>query len=72
MIDIINCSPAYKEIKNRYKMEKMFNVFNLTLFIVSYAILIIPALLILLIANAVKQRGLVKIFDTDIIQKYEG
>jgi len=53
-------------------MEKVLNILSLTLFIVSYALLIIPAFIILLIADAVKERGSVKIFDADMMQNFEG
>jgi hypothetical protein len=53
-------------------MEKILNILNLALFFVSYAVLIIPAFIILFIADLIKKRASVKIFDPDMMHKFEG
>lgn len=53
-------------------MEKLLGVLNLTLFIAGYVILVVPVLIILLIADMIKERGSVKMFDTEMMQNFEG
>jgi hypothetical protein len=53
-------------------MRNILNAFNLILFVICYVILIIPALIILVIADAVKENRFIKLLDYNIMQKFEG
>ncbi len=53
-------------------MEKLLNALYLILFVLSYAILIVPALIILVIADAIKENRFIKVFDNKIMQNLEG
>jgi hypothetical protein len=53
-------------------MRKVINALNLILFIISYVILIVPALIILVIADVIKENRFIKIFDNNIMQNFEG
>jgi hypothetical protein len=52
-------------------MGNVFNALILILFVISYALLIVPAFLILFIADAIKEKRPVRLFDSNIFQKLE-
>ncbi len=53
-------------------MVKVLNALNFILFILGYGLLIVPAFIILVIADAIKKNRLIKIFDYNIMQNFEG
>ena len=53
-------------------MEKVLFAISFFLFIISYAILILPALIVLIIADLIKEKRPVKMFDPVIMQNFEG
>jgi len=53
-------------------MEKLLNALNFILFVLSYALLIVPALIILVIADVIKENRFIKMFDNNIMQNFEG
>jgi hypothetical protein len=58
--------------KNKHKMEKVLFAISFFLFTISYAILILPALIVLIIADLIKEKRPVKMFDPVIMQNFEG
>jgi len=53
-------------------MEKILFALSFFLFIISYAILVVPALIVLMIADLIKERRPVKMFDPIFMQNFEG
>jgi hypothetical protein len=53
-------------------MGKVLNALNFILFVLSYAILVVPALIILVIADVIKENRFSNIFDNNIMQNFEG
>ena len=53
-------------------MEKILLALSFFLFIISYAILVVPALIVLMIADLIKEKRPVKMFDPIIMQNFEG
>jgi uncharacterized membrane protein YqjE len=52
-------------------MGNLLSALIFFLFILSYAILIVPALIVLVIADVIKGNRCIKMFDTNILQKLE-
>lgn len=52
-------------------MGKVLNALNFILFVLSYAILLVPALIILVIADVIKENRNIKMFDTNIMHNLE-
>jgi len=53
-------------------MEKILLALSFFLFIISYAILAVPAVIVLMIADLIKEKRPVKMFDPIIMQNFEG
>jgi hypothetical protein len=53
-------------------MEKVLFALIFILFIISYAVLAVPALIVLIIADVIKENRPVKMFDPVVMQNFEG
>jgi hypothetical protein len=53
-------------------MGNVLNTLNLILFFICYAILILPVFIILIIADVIKKKRFIKMFDYNIMQNFEG